>query len=107
MAKLDLHGIFPPIATPFIKGKVAYDKLRPLLGVAGEGIVYAWLRQMFHRKMYRLSFLLQKSLARIRKRRNNHRPEIYGTVNGPCGMTQIEGSFPIPVKIWARSASKS
>jgi 4-hydroxy-2-oxoglutarate aldolase len=27
MAKLDLHGIFPPIATPFINGKVAYDKL--------------------------------------------------------------------------------
>jgi 4-hydroxy-2-oxoglutarate aldolase len=27
MAKLDLHGIFPPIATPFINGKVAFDKL--------------------------------------------------------------------------------
>ena len=27
MAKLDLHGIFPPISTPFINGKVAYDKL--------------------------------------------------------------------------------
>ena len=27
MAKLDLHGIFPPIATPFLNGKVAYDKL--------------------------------------------------------------------------------
>jgi 4-hydroxy-2-oxoglutarate aldolase len=27
MSKLDLHGIFPPIATPFINGKVAYDKL--------------------------------------------------------------------------------
>lgn len=27
MANLDLHGIFPPIATPFINGKVAYDKL--------------------------------------------------------------------------------
>ena len=27
MAKLDLHGIFPPITTPFINGKVAYDKL--------------------------------------------------------------------------------
>ena len=27
MAKLDLHGIFPPIATPFIDGKVAHDKL--------------------------------------------------------------------------------
>ena len=27
MAKLDLHGIFPPIATPFINGKVAYDEL--------------------------------------------------------------------------------
>jgi hypothetical protein len=27
MAKQDLHGIFPPIATPFINGKVAYDKL--------------------------------------------------------------------------------
>ena len=27
MAKIDLHGIFPPIATPFINGKVAYDKL--------------------------------------------------------------------------------
>ena len=27
MTKLDLHGIFPPIATPFIDGKVAYDKL--------------------------------------------------------------------------------
>ena len=27
MAKLNLHGIFPPIATPFIHGKVAFDKL--------------------------------------------------------------------------------
>ena len=27
MANLDLHGIFPPITTPFIDGKVAYDKL--------------------------------------------------------------------------------
>jgi 4-hydroxy-2-oxoglutarate aldolase len=27
MEKLDLHGIFPPITTPFINGKVAYDKL--------------------------------------------------------------------------------
>jgi len=27
MAKLDLHGIFPPITTPFSEGKVAYDKL--------------------------------------------------------------------------------
>ena len=27
MANLDLHGIFPPITTPFINGKVAYDKL--------------------------------------------------------------------------------
>jgi 4-hydroxy-2-oxoglutarate aldolase len=27
MAKLDLHGIFPPITTPFINGKVAFDKL--------------------------------------------------------------------------------
>lgn len=27
MAKLDLHGIFPPIPTPFIDAKVAYDKL--------------------------------------------------------------------------------
>ena len=27
MAKLDLHGVFPPITTPFIDGKVAYDKL--------------------------------------------------------------------------------
>ena len=27
MKKIDLHGIFPPIATPFINGKVAYDKL--------------------------------------------------------------------------------
>ena len=27
MAKLNLHGIFPPIATPFVNGKVAYDKL--------------------------------------------------------------------------------
>ena len=27
MTKLDLHGIFPPIATPFINGKVAYDQL--------------------------------------------------------------------------------
>jgi 4-hydroxy-2-oxoglutarate aldolase len=27
MANLDLHGIFPPIATPFINGKIAYDKL--------------------------------------------------------------------------------
>jgi 4-hydroxy-2-oxoglutarate aldolase len=27
MAKIDLQGIFPPITTPFINGKVAYDKL--------------------------------------------------------------------------------
>jgi 4-hydroxy-2-oxoglutarate aldolase len=27
MAKIDLHGIFPPITTPFNDGKVAYDKL--------------------------------------------------------------------------------
>jgi len=27
MAKIDLHGIFPPITTPFINGKVACDKL--------------------------------------------------------------------------------
>jgi 4-hydroxy-2-oxoglutarate aldolase len=27
MSKLNVKGIFPPIATAFIKGKVAYDKL--------------------------------------------------------------------------------
>jgi 4-hydroxy-2-oxoglutarate aldolase len=27
MAEINLHGIFPPITTPFINGKVAYDKL--------------------------------------------------------------------------------
>jgi len=27
MAKIDLNGIFPPITTPFINGKVAHDKL--------------------------------------------------------------------------------
>ena len=27
MVKIDLHGIFPPITTPFINGRVAYDKL--------------------------------------------------------------------------------
>jgi 4-hydroxy-2-oxoglutarate aldolase len=27
MEKIDLHGIFPPIATPFVNGKVAFDKL--------------------------------------------------------------------------------
>ena len=27
MAKIDLHGIFPPITTPFSDGKVAFDKL--------------------------------------------------------------------------------
>jgi 4-hydroxy-2-oxoglutarate aldolase len=27
MAKMDLHGIFPPITTPFSEGKVAHDKL--------------------------------------------------------------------------------
>jgi 4-hydroxy-2-oxoglutarate aldolase len=27
MSKIDLHGIFPPIPTPFIKGAVAYDEL--------------------------------------------------------------------------------
>ncbi len=27
MAKIDLHGIFPPITTPFVNGKVAHDKL--------------------------------------------------------------------------------
>jgi len=27
MANLDLHGVFPPITTPFIDGKIAYDKL--------------------------------------------------------------------------------
>jgi 4-hydroxy-2-oxoglutarate aldolase len=28
MAILDLSGVFPPITTPFLKGKVAYDKLK-------------------------------------------------------------------------------
>ena len=27
MAEINLHGIFPPITTPFIDGKIAYDKL--------------------------------------------------------------------------------
>ena len=27
MSKIDLHGIFPPITTPFVDGRVAYDKL--------------------------------------------------------------------------------
>ena len=27
MPEIDLHGIFPPITTPFIEGKVAHDKL--------------------------------------------------------------------------------
>ncbi len=27
MAKINLHGIFPPIPTPFINGNIAYDKL--------------------------------------------------------------------------------
>ena len=27
MAKIDLQGVFPPITTPFINGKVAYEKL--------------------------------------------------------------------------------
>jgi 4-hydroxy-2-oxoglutarate aldolase len=27
MSKIDLNGIFPPVTTPFIDGKVAYDKL--------------------------------------------------------------------------------
>ena len=27
MSKIDLHGIFPPITTPFVDGKVAYDQL--------------------------------------------------------------------------------
>jgi len=27
MAKIDLHGVFPPITTPFVNGKVVYDKL--------------------------------------------------------------------------------
>jgi 4-hydroxy-2-oxoglutarate aldolase len=27
MAKIDLHGVFPPITTPFVDGKVAHDKL--------------------------------------------------------------------------------
>ena len=27
MAKMNLQGIFPPITTPFIDEKVAYDKL--------------------------------------------------------------------------------
>lgn len=27
MSSIDLHGIFPPITTPFIDGKVAYDRL--------------------------------------------------------------------------------
>jgi 4-hydroxy-2-oxoglutarate aldolase len=27
MSEIDLHGIFPPITTPFIDGKVAHDKL--------------------------------------------------------------------------------
>ena len=27
MPQIDLHGIFPPIPTPFVGGDVAYDKL--------------------------------------------------------------------------------
>ena len=27
MAKINLHGVFPPITTPFVNGKVAYGKL--------------------------------------------------------------------------------
>ena len=27
MSKIDLHGIFPPIPTPFVNGNIAYDKL--------------------------------------------------------------------------------
>ena len=27
MSSIDLHGIFPPITTPFVDGKVAHDKL--------------------------------------------------------------------------------
>ena len=27
MAKIDLQGVFPPIATPFMDGKVAHEKL--------------------------------------------------------------------------------
>jgi 4-hydroxy-2-oxoglutarate aldolase len=27
MAKIDLHGVFPPITTPFVNGKVTYDRL--------------------------------------------------------------------------------
>ncbi len=32
MANLDLQGVFPPITTPFINGKVAYDKLASNVG---------------------------------------------------------------------------
>ena len=27
MSKINLHGIFPPIPTPFINGNIAYDEL--------------------------------------------------------------------------------
>jgi 4-hydroxy-2-oxoglutarate aldolase len=27
MTKIDLHGVFPPITTPFVNGNIAYDKL--------------------------------------------------------------------------------
>lgn len=32
MSKIDLHGIFPPIPTPFVDGDVAYDKLASNIG---------------------------------------------------------------------------
>ena len=39
MAKIDLHGVFPPITTPFIDGKVAYETedLRVTLFTDPEG----------------------------------------------------------------------
>ncbi len=36
MPEIDLHGIFPPITTPFIDGKVAHDKLASNIEIWGK-----------------------------------------------------------------------
>jgi len=36
MSEIDLHGIFPPITTPFIDGRVAHDRLASNIEIWGK-----------------------------------------------------------------------